>query len=128
MSVWEDSDFEKMEEIRDRVDAIVEDKETSAKLKAWYRQPCKRPSFHDAYLQAFNTPGTHLIDTDGQGVERIDETGFIVAGKHYEVDCIIYASGFHVDVVAEADTLHDAAVAHIQAGHDSARQHAASPP
>lgn len=96
MSVWEDSDFEKMEEIRGRVDAIVEDKETSAKLKAWYRQLCKRPCFHDAYLQAFNTPGTHLIDTDGQGVERIDETGFVVAGKHYEVDCIIYASGFHV--------------------------------
>ena len=96
ISVWEDSDFEKMEEIRDRVDAIVEDKETSAKLKAWYRQLCKRPCFHDAYLQAFNTPGTHLIDTDGQGVERIDETGFVVAGTHYEVDCIIYASGFHV--------------------------------
>jgi len=96
ISVWEDSDFEKMEEIRDRVDAIVEDKETSAKLKAWYRQLCKRPCFHDAYLQAFNTPGTHLIDTDGRGVERIDETGFVVAGQHYEVDCIIYASGFQV--------------------------------
>ena len=96
ISVWEDSDFEKMEEIRDRVDAIVEDKETSAKLKAWYRQLCKRPCFHDAYLQAFNTPGTHLVDTDGRGVERIDDTGFVVGGKHYEVDCIIYASGFHV--------------------------------
>ena len=96
MRVWEDSDFEKMEEIRDRVDAVVADKETAQKLKAWYRQLCKRPCFHDAYLQAFNTPGTHLIDTDGKGVERIDATGFTVAGKHYEVDCIIYASGFHV--------------------------------
>lgn len=96
MAVWEDSDFEKMEEIRARVDAIVEDQETSAKLKAWYRQLCKRPCFHDAYLQAFNTPGTQLVDTDGQGVERIDETGFVVAGQHYDVDCIIYASGFHV--------------------------------
>ena len=26
-------------------------------LKAWYRQLCKRPCFHDEYLQAFNEPG-----------------------------------------------------------------------
>ena len=96
LAAFEDSDFEKMEEIRARVDAIVGDRETAAKLKAWYRQLCKRPCFHDAYLQAFNTPGTHLVDTDGKGVERITENGFVVAGKEYEVDCIIYASGFEV--------------------------------
>ena len=31
-----------------------------------------------------------------RGVERITETGVVVAGKEYEVDCIIYASGFEV--------------------------------
>jgi cation diffusion facilitator CzcD-associated flavoprotein CzcO len=96
LAAYEDSDFEKMEEIRSRVDAIVGDRETAQKLKAWYRQLCKRPCFHDAYLQAFNTPGVRLIDTDGQGVERITEKGFVVAGVEYEVDCIIYASGFEV--------------------------------
>jgi cyclohexanone monooxygenase len=96
LKVWEDSDFQKMEEIRARVNTIVADEDTAENLKAWYRQLCKRPCFHDSYLQAFNTPGTHLIDTDGQGVESIDETGFTVLGKHYEVDCIIYASGFRV--------------------------------
>jgi cation diffusion facilitator CzcD-associated flavoprotein CzcO len=96
LAAFEDSDFEKMEEIRARVDAIVCDRETAAKLKAWYRQLCKRPCFHDAYLQAFNTPGTHLIDTDGKGVERITENGVVVAGKEYTLDCIIYASGFEV--------------------------------
>src|ERR1700742_889762 len=85
-----------MQENFGRVDATVGDRETADKLKAWYRQLCKRPCFHDAYLQAFNTPGTHLIDTDGQGVERITEKGFVVAGVEYEVDCIIYASGFEV--------------------------------
>ena len=95
-AAFEDSDFEKMEEIRDRVDALVKDRETAGKLKAWYGQLCKRPCFHDAYLQAFNTPGTHLIDTDGKGVERITENGIVVAGKEYELDCIIYASGFEV--------------------------------
>jgi cyclohexanone monooxygenase len=96
LAAYEDADYEKMEEIRARAAAIVADPGTGEKLKAWYRQLCKRPCFHDAYLQAFNEPGTQLIDTDGQGVERITETGFVVAGKAYEVDCIIFASGFEV--------------------------------
>jgi len=93
---YEDSDDEKMTEIRARVDAIVEDPETAEALKPWYRQLCKRPCFHDEYLQAYNEPGAHLIDTDGKGVERIDETGVWVGGVHYEVDCLIFASGFEV--------------------------------
>ena len=96
MAAFEDSDFEKMSEIRARIDSIVDDPATAQGLKAWYRQLCKRPCFHDEYLQAFNVPGTHLVDTDGQGVERITDTGVVVAGVEYEVDCIIYASGFEV--------------------------------
>ncbi|MDZ4371616.1 MAG: NAD(P)/FAD-dependent oxidoreductase [Phenylobacterium sp.] len=96
LAAFEESDFEKMEEIRARVDAIVGDGETAQKLKAWYRQLCKRPCFHDAYLQAFNNPNVTLVDTDGQGVERITATGLVAGGVEYEVDCIIYASGFEV--------------------------------
>jgi cation diffusion facilitator CzcD-associated flavoprotein CzcO len=96
LAAFEDSDFEKMEEIRARVDTIVRDRETAARLKAWYRQLCKRPCFHDSYLQAFNTPRTHLVDTDGKGVDKITENGVVVAGKEYKLDCIIYASGFEV--------------------------------
>ena len=96
LAAFEQSDFEKMEEIRARVDAIVEDPATAQKLKAWYRQLCKRPCFHDEYLQSFNAANVHLIDTDGKGVERITPTGVVVAGKEYDVDCIIYASGFEV--------------------------------
>jgi cyclohexanone monooxygenase len=96
LAAYEDSDFEKMEEIRQRAETIVEDKETAENLKAWYRQLCKRPCFHDQYLQAYNNPSTRLVDTDGKGVERITEKGCVVAGKEYELDCIIYASGFEV--------------------------------
>ncbi|GAA2208488.1 NAD(P)/FAD-dependent oxidoreductase [Nonomuraea monospora] len=96
LAAFEDSDFEKMAEIRARVDAVVEDPETAQALKAWYRQLCKRPCFHDEYLQAFNEPGTHLVDTGGKGVERITRKGVVVAGREYEVDCVIYASGFEV--------------------------------
>jgi cation diffusion facilitator CzcD-associated flavoprotein CzcO len=94
LEAYEISDFEKMEEIRARVDAIVDDRDTAQKLKAWYRQLCKRPCFHDEYLQAYNEPSTILVDTDGKGVERITEHAVVVDGQTYEVDCIIYASGF----------------------------------
>ena len=95
-AAFEDSDFEKMEEIRQRAEQIVEDKETAERLKAWYNQLCKRPCFHDEYLQAYNNPNTHLVDTDGKGVEKITEKGVVVNGQEYELDCIIYASGFEV--------------------------------
>ena len=93
---YHDSDDEKMVEIRQRVDELVADPEVAEALKPWYRQLCKRPCFHDQYLQSFNNPNTHLIDTDGQGVNKIDSTGVTVGGEHFELDCIIYASGFEV--------------------------------
>lgn len=93
---FEDSDDEKMTEIRDRVDAIVQDPETAEALKPWYRQLCKRPCFHDEYLQAYNEPGVHLVDTDGKGVRRVDETGVWVGERHYPLDCLVFASGFEV--------------------------------
>jgi cation diffusion facilitator CzcD-associated flavoprotein CzcO len=102
LAAYEDSDFEKMEEIRARAEQVVRDRETAEKLKAWYRQLCKRPCFHDEYLDAFNEPGVHLIDTDGKGAERITEKGFVVGGREYEVDCIIYASGFEVGTSFES--------------------------
>lgn len=93
---YEESDDEKMEEIRARCDAIVQDPATAGALKPWYRQLCKRPCFHDEYLQAYNRPNVHLVDTDGAGVERIDETGVWVHGVHHELDCLVFASGFEV--------------------------------
>jgi len=93
---FENADFEKMSEIRARVDTIVADPATAERLKAWYRQLCKRPCFHDEYLSAFNLPSVRLIDTAGLGVEAITAAGVVVAGVEYPVDCIIYASGFEV--------------------------------
>jgi len=100
---YADSDDEKMEEIRARVDQIVNDPVTADALKPWYRQLCKRPCFHDEYLQSFNIATNHLIETDGKGVERIDETGVWANGEHYDLDCIIFASGFEVNLRHTAD-------------------------
>jgi cyclohexanone monooxygenase len=101
MRTLEMVDFEKMEQIRARAQAIVDDPDTAESLKPYYRQFCKRPCFHDEYLQTFNRPNVTLVDTDGKGIERITERGIVAGGVEYELDCIIYASGFEVGTPME---------------------------
>ena len=94
--LMEIADFQKMEQIRARAAELVEDPKTAESLKPYYRQFCKRPCFHDSYLQTFNRETVQLVDTNGEGVERITERGVVAGGKEYEVDCIIFATGFEV--------------------------------
>ena len=94
--IMELANFEKMNEIRARAEELVNDPNTAEDLKPYYAMFCKRPCFHDDYLPTFNRPNVELIDTDGQGVERITEKGIVVNGKEYEVDCIIFGTGFEV--------------------------------
>ncbi|WP_232665015.1 flavin-containing monooxygenase [Pseudonocardia sp. TRM90224] len=90
------ADFTKMEQIRSRVDAVISDPATAAALKPYYNQFCKRPCFHDEYLDTFNRPSVTLVDTRGQGVDRITERGVVVSDREYELDVLIYATGFEV--------------------------------
>ena len=90
------ADFEKMEQVRARAEAIVADPETAESLKPYYRQFCKRPCFHDEYLPTFNRDNVHLIDTQGKGVTAITENAVVANGQEFEVDCIIFATGFEV--------------------------------
>jgi cation diffusion facilitator CzcD-associated flavoprotein CzcO len=90
-------DYQVMERLRARVEELVEDETTAARLKPWYRYLCKRPASNDDYYPTFNRPNVELIDVSGtHGVERITEKGFVANGIEYEVDCIIFASGFEV--------------------------------
>jgi cyclohexanone monooxygenase len=89
-------DYRKMNQVRARVDSIVNDPETAAALKPWYRQFCKRPCFHDEYLQTFNRPNVTLVDTHGKGVERLTENAVVANGTEYPVDCLVFATGFEV--------------------------------
>ena len=90
------ADFAKMEEIRARVDSIVTDRGTAEALKPWYGYFCKRPCFHDDYLQTFNRDNVTLVDTKGKGVERITREGVVVDGTEHSIDCLIFATGFEV--------------------------------
>ncbi|MEV6347608.1 NAD(P)/FAD-dependent oxidoreductase [Actinoplanes sp. NPDC051851] len=93
------ADAEKMNGIRDRVDAVVADPAIAELLKPWYRYMCKRPAFSDLYLQTFNRPNVTLVDTaDTGGISRMTETAVVVGDTAYELDCVIFATGFEVGV------------------------------
>jgi cation diffusion facilitator CzcD-associated flavoprotein CzcO len=92
----ENLNIEHMMRIHRRVDEIVKDKETAEALKPWYMHRCKRPTYDDVYLPAFNLPNVHLVHTKGKGITEITEKGPIFEGREYQLDALIYATGFVV--------------------------------
>ena len=90
-------DFRIMERLRRRVDAVVQDKDTAEALKPYYRFMCKRPLSNNDYYQTFNQSNVTLLDVSRtQGLEQMTEKGFVVGGREFEIDCMIFASGFEV--------------------------------
>lgn len=90
------ADFRKGENVRARVDASVTDRATAEGLKAWYGMRCKRPTFNDDFLPAFNRDSVMLIDTEGAGLDGFTENGILSGGVEYPVDCVVFATGFEV--------------------------------
>ncbi|GJC83285.1 FAD-binding monooxygenase ausC [Colletotrichum liriopes] len=88
------SDAPRSERIRRRVDEIVKDKATAEALKPWYPSWCKRPTFHDDYLPAFNLPNVHLVDTNGKGVDHATKNSLVVGGTDYPLDVIVLSTGY----------------------------------
>ena len=88
--------FLRMERCRARVDSIVKDPQVAEALKPQYGYFCKRPGFHDGFLDTFNRSNVSLVDTQGRGVERITANGIVADGVEYPVDLIIYATGFDI--------------------------------
>jgi cyclohexanone monooxygenase len=95
------ADFQKMNEIRARVDAEVSKADAAEALKPWYRQFCKRPTFNDDFLATFNRDNVHLIDVSAsKGVDGITEKGVLANGEEIELDCLIFATGFEITTSA----------------------------
>ena len=86
-SSWRDAkmvDYQVMERLRRRVEAIVKDPQTAEALKPWYRFLCKRPLSNNDYYPTFNRPNVKLIDVSAtKGVERMTEKGFVADGVEY---------------------------------------------
>ncbi|WQF84433.1 Putative FAD/NAD(P)-binding domain superfamily [Colletotrichum destructivum] len=87
-------DVPRSERIRRRVDEIVRDKATAESLKPWYPSWCKRPTFHDDYLPAFNLPNVYLVDTNGKGVDRATRTSLVVGDADYPLDVVVLSTGY----------------------------------
>lgn len=62
MAVRELADMKIMEHVRSACDEIVQDPATADQLKPWYGFGCKRVTFDDGYLAAFNREDVTLID------------------------------------------------------------------
>ncbi|KAK7709397.1 hypothetical protein SLS64_006310 [Diaporthe eres] len=94
-------------DLRKHVEHEVEDPKVAEKLKAWYPGWCKRPTFHQDYLKAFNRPNVTLVDTDGQGISGYTDGGILVgsgeSAKEYEVDVLVMATGFAVTTGVDGD-------------------------
>ncbi|MEO3784792.1 NAD(P)/FAD-dependent oxidoreductase [Actinocorallia sp. B10E7] len=72
----------------------VKDPETRRKLTPSYGFGCKRPSFSNTYLSAFNRDDVELVTTP---IERITETGIITSdGTLREIDSLVLATGFKI--------------------------------
>src|SRR3546814_1992426 len=56
------ADFRKGDKIRARIDDVVTNQQAAEGLKPWYGMLCKRPTFHDDYLQAFNRSEEHTSE------------------------------------------------------------------
>jgi len=97
MLMVEQFDYSVMEEHRSRVSAIVHDPRAAEVLKPYYRYLCKRPCFHDEYLDAFNRDDVTLVDCPA-GIERVTERGVVVGGEEIALDCIVYATGFEAEL------------------------------
>jgi cation diffusion facilitator CzcD-associated flavoprotein CzcO len=93
----EELDYQIMDAHRRRVEKLVADPVKAEILKPFYRYLCKRPCFHDEYLQALNNSNVTLIDCPA-GIERITEKGPVIDGQQYEVDCLIYGTGFEPEL------------------------------
>ena len=92
----ENGNIDYMMRIHDRIEKTVEDPVTADALKPWYMFMCKRPCFHNDYLPSFNRPNVHLVDTHGEGINKITESGPQFDGKDYKLDLLIFATGFEV--------------------------------
>ncbi|EMD90858.1 hypothetical protein COCHEDRAFT_1204028 [Bipolaris maydis C5] len=86
-------DLAQAEKVRAHIAREVKDPETAEKLKPWYPGWCKRPTFHNTYLQTYNRENVTLVHTP-EGVTSYTDKAVIANGQEYEVDCLVLATGF----------------------------------
>jgi cyclohexanone monooxygenase len=81
--------------IREKIAQIVRDPEV-AKALTPIDHPIgtKRLCLDTNYLEAFNAPNVKLIDLRKDPIDRISAKGLVCAGREFELDVIVFATGF----------------------------------
>jgi cation diffusion facilitator CzcD-associated flavoprotein CzcO len=80
--------------VRNKIRSIVHDPATAELLCPTTRIGCKRLCVDTGYYATFNEPHVTLVDIGSDPIERVTETGLVVAGTEYTVDDIVFATGF----------------------------------
>ena len=83
----------------------MRDPKTAEALKPWYNWLCKRPCFHDEYLDVFNQDNVTLVDTEGRGIDRISGNVVVANGEEFELDLLIFATGFELSPYEEGSPI-----------------------
>ncbi len=73
---------------------MLKDQTLADKLVPDYLIGCKRLVIDTGYYDTFNRPNVELVDISSGPIERITETGLRAAGRDFEVDAIVMATGF----------------------------------
>ena len=80
--------------VRDKIRAIVKDKETLQKLIPHHTIGCKRLCLGTNYYETYNRQNVCLIQLDETGIQRVTPEGVIANGTEFELDDLILATGF----------------------------------
>jgi len=81
--------------VRRKIDQIVKDPETAAKLKPMhYPIGAKRICVDTDYYKTFNRENVTLLDVKADPIETVTEAGVKLASGEIEVDILILATGF----------------------------------
>jgi cyclohexanone monooxygenase len=80
--------------VRAKIRKKVRDPQVAELLAPKNTIGCKRLCIDIGYYETFNRPNVSLIDISGAPIEEITPRGVKVAGKEYEVDAIVFATGF----------------------------------
>ena len=81
--------------VRDKIRARIEDPAVAEKLVPQsFGFGTARVPLETGYYDAFNRANVELVDVSNVGIERFTENGLIAAGREYELDVIILATGF----------------------------------
>ncbi|KKB41430.1 flavin-containing monooxygenase [Bacillus thermotolerans] len=80
--------------VRSKIQEIVKDPETAAKLAPDHYYGTKRAIIDTDYFETYNRDNVSLVDVKKAPIQEITENGIRTADGEYELDVIVFATGF----------------------------------